>query len=126
MIFKSWKSLLNIDILKGTRKERIQCFVYARLLSILLITNIYSYAHIYTQYNYKKETSLHKVINWLLSNNRIQNILKKPEELLTKLEKALPRLCKQKRKRKTTWELIEDEIDYLTTLEEKLASPVQA
>ncbi len=118
-MFKQWKSLCNIQILKGTRPERIQCFVYARLLGIVLLTNICGYAASYAWHNYKKEASLHKVISWVLRKARLQDAVNTPETFLADLEAATLRLCKQSRKRKTTLELIQDGIGYLDTLAEK-------
>ena len=117
LMFKYWKSLLNIHILKGTRAERIQCIIYARLLSIVLITHICGYASECLWNTCKKELSIHKTISWLLS--RFRDVLNSAEDVLTRLEKMLPRLCKQKRKRKTTLELIDTGIGYLDTLPEK-------
>ena len=120
LIFKNWKSLLNIDILKGTRPERIQCIIYARLLCIVLITNICSYASAYAWETIKKEVSFHKVISMLLRKYRVIDLLKNPGKILLQIEVAIARLCKQKRKRKTTLELIEGGIGYLETLDEKI------
>ncbi len=44
LMFKNWKSLLNIHILKGTRPERIKCILYGRLMTITMMTLIASYA----------------------------------------------------------------------------------
>ena len=123
LMFKYWKSLLNIHILKGTRAERIQCIIYARLLSIVLITHICGYAAEYAWNVYKKELSTHKTISWILRKSRVQDILNNPENVLTQLEGALLRLCKQKRKRKTTLELIDTGAGYLDTLTEKYLPP---
>lgn len=112
LIFKNWKSLLNIHILKGNRSERIQCIIYARLLSIVLITNICSYIAIYAQHWYKKLVSFHKVIAWILTQVRFQKFIYHPNKMLSDIEYSLPRLCMQKRKRKTTMELIELQVDY--------------
>ena len=120
LIFKSWKSLLNIDILKGTRPERIQCIIYARLLCIVLITNIYSYASAYAWETSKKEVSFHKVISMLLRKYRVIDLLNNPSKILLQVEVAIARLCKQKRKRKTTLELIEGGIGYLETLDKRI------
>lgn len=117
MMFKYWKSLMNINIMKGTRAERIQCIIYARLLSIVLITHICSYAAEYAWNVYKKELSIHKTISWLL--NRFRDIPTNAENVLIRLERTLHRLCKQNRKRKTTLELIDAGTGYLDTLREK-------
>lgn len=111
LMFKYWKSLLNIHILKGTRAERVQCIIYARLLSIVLITHICGYAAECAWNTCKKELSIHKTISWLLS--RFRDIPNNAENVLTRLENTLHRLCKQKRKRKTTLELIDTGTGYL-------------
>ena len=122
LMFKYWKSLLKIHILKGTRAERIQCIIYARLLSIVLITHICSYAAECAWSVCNKELSIHKTISWLLS--RFRGVLNNAESVLNRLENTLHRLCKQKRKRKTTLELIDTGTGYLDTLTEKYpASP---
>ena len=117
LMFKYWKSVMNINIMKGTRAERIQCIIYARLLSIVLITHICSYAAEYAWNVHKKELSIHKTISWLLS--RFRDITNNAENVLTRLERTLHRLCKQNRKRKTTLELIDAGTGYLDTLAEK-------
>lgn len=111
LMFKYWKSLLNIHILKGTRAERIQCIIYSRLLSIVLITQICGYAAKCAWNTCKKELSIHKTISWLLS--RFRDIPNNADNVLTRLENTLHRLCKQKRKRKTTLELIDTGTGYL-------------
>ena len=120
-MFKYWKSLLNIHTLKGTRAERIQCIIYARLLSIVLITYVCSYAAEYVWNICKKELSIHKTISWLLI--RFRNLKNSAEDVLARLETTLHRLCKQKRKRKTTLELIDTGAGYLDTLTEKYLPP---
>ena len=123
LMFKYWKSIMNINIMRGTRAERIQCIIYARLLSIVLITHICSYAAEYAWNVYKKELSVHKTISWLLS--RFRDITNNAENVLTRLERILSRLCKQNRKRKTTLELIDSGIGYLEALTEKYLAPLE-
>jgi IS4 transposase len=49
LMFKNWKSLLNIHILKGTRPERIKCILYGRLITITMMTLLASYASWYAE-----------------------------------------------------------------------------
>lgn len=124
LIFKSWKSLLHIDIIKGSRPERIQCIIYARLLCVVLITNVCAYASVYAYETNKKELSFHKVISMLLRKYRVVDLLRNPDQILSHIEFSIARLCKQARNRKTTLELIETGVGYLETLEEKTRSSV--
>ena len=75
LIFKSWKSLLGIDVLKGTRPERIRCFVYGRLIAIATMTALYAYASWYAFSKYGRETSEHKFFNWLKRLDRIRKAI---------------------------------------------------
>ena len=63
------------------------------------------------------ELSIHKTVSWL--KTRFRGIKNNAEHVLTRLENALPRLCKQKRKRKTVLELINIGTGYQDTLTEK-------
>ena len=65
LMFKNWKSLLNIHILKGTRSERIKCILYGRLITITMLTLISSYAAWYAEAYLQREISFPKLINWV-------------------------------------------------------------
>src|SRR5438093_9411749 len=54
-MFKNWKSLLNIHILKGTRPERIKCILYGRLITITMMTLLASYASWYAEDHLQRE-----------------------------------------------------------------------
>lgn len=113
--FKSWKSLCQIDLLKGQRPERIQCLVYGRLITIVLMNLIYSFASWYSETRLKLETSFHKLIQWLKRRGRLSKavLVSQFHQLLNDLIQDLPgMLCKKKRKRKTTLELIENLVPY--------------
>lgn len=59
LIFKTWKSHYKIHLYKSVKKERIECYLYATLLLILLHWQIFSWL----QYVFSKEgkvLSLHK------------------------------------------------------------------
>ena len=44
LTFKHWKSLFQIDVLKGTRPERIRCLIYGRLIVILVVQRLLALA----------------------------------------------------------------------------------
>jgi IS4 transposase len=65
LTFKDWKSLLKIHVLKGTRVERIECLIYGRLICIVVLNLLCSWAWWYGQYQHQREVSFPKLINWL-------------------------------------------------------------
>jgi hypothetical protein len=116
LTFRNWKSLLNIHVLKGTRPERIQCIIYGRLITIIMLAMISSYASWYAEDYLQRELSLPKLINWLKRKNRLVNAMHDGtlEALLSHLRRALPKLlCKQKRKRRTSRQLIAEYEPYM-------------
>jgi hypothetical protein len=115
LTFKSWKSLCHIHVLKGQRSERIECLIYGRLIAIVLITMIYGFCNWYCDNQIQREACLHKVVEWLKRRERLSKAVLSCEFdiLLQDLIHDLPKmLCKQKRRRKTTLELIEAQVPY--------------
>jgi hypothetical protein len=111
LMFKNWKSLLNLHLLKGTRPERIKCILYGRLITIVMLAMVSSYAVWYVEDYLHKELSIPKLINWLKRKGRFAKAMHVGtlEDLFNNLRRALPkRLCKQKRKRRTSRQLLED------------------
>jgi hypothetical protein len=122
LTFRNWKSLLKINVLKGTRPERIKCLIYGRLITITIVAMMSSYASWYAEDYLQRELSLPKLINWLKRKNRLVNAMPggTVEALLRHLRRALPKLlCKQKRKRRTSRQLIEE---YGVYMEDALAA----
>ncbi len=116
LTFRNWKSLLNINVLKGTRPERIKCIIYGRLITIIMLAIISSYASWYAEDYLQRELSLPKLINWLKRKDRFVNAMHCGtfEALFRNLRRALPKLlCKQKRKRRTSRQLIEEHGAYM-------------
>jgi hypothetical protein len=114
LIFKSWKSDLKFDYLKGTNPFRITCLIYARLTAILMMFTVYACVDSVALEVLEKEISIHKVIDWLTRNRRFFDIVLKGfgknlwDQLVEQTKKRF--LCKDSRKRrKTTRELIEME-----------------
>ena len=116
LTFKNWKSLLNIHVLKGTRSERIKCIIYGRLITITMLAMISSYASWYAEDYLQRELSLPKLINWLKRKDRFVNAMHcgTLEALFRNLRRTIPKLlCKQKRKRRTSRQLIEEYGPYM-------------
>jgi hypothetical protein len=72
------------------------------------------------QLQYQKEVSFHKVILWLLRAERLANAVRHNliDSLIENLSLNVQKLCKQKRKRKTTQELIDNQINYLDSFDD--------
>jgi hypothetical protein len=114
--FRNWKSLLHIHILKGTRPERIMCILYGRLITITMLALLSSYAAWYAEDYLQKEISVPKLINWLKRKGRFAKAMHfgTLEALFSDLRRALPKLlCKQKRKRRTSRQLLEEYRHYI-------------
>jgi hypothetical protein len=122
LMFKNWKSLLNIHILKVTRPECIKCILYGRRITITMMTLIVSYASWYAEDHLQRELSIPKLINWLKRHGRFAQAMHVGtlETLFNDLRRALPKvLCKQKRKRRTSRQLL---VDYGYYMEGALAA----
>lgn len=120
LIFKSWKTLLRIDVLKGTRPERIRCFLYGRLITITIMTMLYAYASWYAEIKHKREVSAHKLFNWLMRKDRLEKAIysDRMNLLMITLNQDILRNCKQKRKRKTSLELIAGKVFYMESFDQ--------
>jgi hypothetical protein len=125
LTFKNWKSLLHLDILKGSRQERILSIVYGRLITIVLMTMVYGYITHYLDLCLRREVSTYKVIKWLKRMHRLVNAVctNSFDDLFDSLLKETPQtISKQKRKRLTTRNLLALEIPYLTSFSSDLIS----
>lgn len=114
LTFKHWKSLFRIDLLKGTRPERIRCLLYGRLIVILIVQRLLALAARQAE-NEGRELSFDKAIQWLLRQDRFLKafVARQFDTLMRKLLGSLRRLFKAKRKRRTTRQLIAQQIGYL-------------
>ncbi len=116
LIFKQWKQLFQIDVMQGTRSERIRCILYGRLIMIHIVTQIYALSTWYCSGALGREVSEVKLIQWLQRKGRICQIIvkNKVSTLMEELINSLPKgLLKQKRRRKTTFGLIDEQIGFL-------------
>jgi hypothetical protein len=114
LIFKRWKSQLYIDYLKGTNANRIECLIWSRLCTILILEMINGYiANILDT-----EISEAQVISYLLRDSLLFWMVKnnKIEELLEKMEKDASRmLVKDRRTLKTMRERVQLKEGYYET-----------
>jgi hypothetical protein len=81
-----------------------------------MLNILYGYAAWYASTHLQREVSAHKLINWLKRKSRLARALHQGriEALFEDLIPALPQmLCKQKRKRRTTHQLLEDQVSYM-------------
>lgn len=120
LIFKVWKSQLNIDYLKGTNPNRIWCLLYARMLAISLIFTLSSViGHLVNSFGC--EISLTRFVNWLKRQGRFARIIL--NGLTTRdwkhLIASIDLLCKdeQRIKRKTNRRMLEEEVSFLNTFQ---------
>jgi hypothetical protein len=109
LLFKQWKSLLHLHVLKGTRPERIRCLLYGRLITITMLMRICAYAAWYASTVCRREVSFPKLLLWLKRQGRFAHAVQNDtlETLYADLRQAMePLLCKQKRKRLTSQQLL--------------------
>ncbi len=59
-MFKVWKSIFNIATVKNIKIERFKCFLYGRLLSLLLASQIVFISKDIIHEEYNKEVSILK------------------------------------------------------------------
>lgn len=114
LMFKNWKSRLQIDCLHGINEFRIRCLIYAKAILVLIINEMYrllDYVGHYTD----KVVSIHKVYSWLRCSNRLLRIISGKlswweERHLDDL--IITCLAQQSRKRKTSLKAIQEEDSY--------------
>ena len=114
LTFKHWKSLFQINVLKGTRPERILCLIYGRLIVILVVQRLLALASTQAAAE-QRELSFCKASQWLMRGGRLLKAFldRQFQALLRCMMSRLTRLLKQQRKRLTTWQLIAQQVPYL-------------
>lgn len=112
LIFKSWKSLLHIDMIKGHNGNRIKCFILARLITILLISSLFSHVSRCVYLSTGRHLSLSKFTSWIMRNIEIFMNSSVAHMLIKRLDSFIPYCCMQQRSRKTTSELLEVSATY--------------
>lgn len=109
LIFKCWKSRAQIHYLKGTDPRRITSLIYARLIYILLVHQIYRLAEFIEANNGEGMVSMPKVFEWMKDAERLVRIIKGSISIWEKdlFVKSVSRtMCMQNRNRKTTLKIL--------------------
>ena len=114
LIFKEFKSLMKIDVMNGKNEATINTFIYGKLINILLITDIKRLAVLYAK-KIDRELSFVKLIKHLKYNQKLEKAILNGEvlELLEQMERDIAKYCKTKRKRKTSLQLLDENIGLL-------------
>lgn len=101
LIFKQWKSCLKLHLFKGYNKERLSCFLYGRLIMVLLLGSLSSVLMRYAN-ALGRELSCYKLINYLIADHTFPQAFHdgKINQFIDQLIEDIPRrLCMDKRKR---------------------------
>lgn len=115
LLFKSFKGDLHVDMLKGQSETRVDCYIVSKLIVIMLTATLYGYLSFEIFIEHGRELSFFKFLRWVLSQKYFI-ILFKPGDLRYSVQKMkeidIMQLCKQKRSRMTSRELLELEVIY--------------
>lgn len=125
LIFKQWKSCLKIHLFKGYNKERFHCFLYGRLIMILLLGCLFPPLMLYA-HRMGRELSPYKLTNYLIADHSFPIALQagKVNEFMEILIQDIPRrLCLDKRQRLSLRENIRMSNSYYNELEMRELNP---
>jgi len=119
LTFKRWKSLLRIDDIQGTLPQRVYCLIYGRLIAVALLHRFYGYAAAYVWKTLHKELSPYQLYDWLLQRQRLASAIRQQTllPLFYLFTQVMESLCKQNRTRKTTLQLIQEEVEFLDSFQ---------
>lgn len=109
LVFKRWKSQLEIDYLKGIHRERIDCLIWSRLCTTIIIELIVGFFKNMVEESFEVELSEVKLIQYIMRNNGFCLAIAKNnlEPFFEEMEKDMRRmLLKDKRLRKTMREKV--------------------
>jgi hypothetical protein len=82
IVFKSWKSYHGLEHLEGKRKSRIECFMYGRLIMIVIMCFLFNTIHRNVWNTQCREASLLKVIkHFQVKGIKILSLLLAPVNL---------------------------------------------
>lgn len=106
LVFCNLKLNVEIDIIKGTNKNRVESLVYGKFITIVVLYIIQNYASYIAK---DKEISGDKVVKLLKADNQLREAIIKNDlrMLLIVIEHDILLVCKQKRHRETTYESLE-------------------
>lgn len=115
LIFKSWKSQLKIDILKGVCLQRILCLIWSRLCMVIIVAHITACFLRVAKKLCSGELSRSKLISYLIRNGILCQAIR--NQTLPQLERRMmqditKRLIKDKRSRKTMLQRAIDSEEY--------------
>lgn len=119
LIFKQWKSCLKLHLFKGYNKERFHCFLYGRLIMILMVGYLFPPLMLYAR-KMGNELSGYKLTNYLIADHGFAIALQEGniEKFMKKLLEDIPRrLCMDKRKRFSLRENVRMSNSYYNELE---------
>ena len=118
LIFKEFKSLMQIDSISGRKDESVNTLIYGKLIMILIVTDIKKVASLYAK-KVERELSFVKLIKHLKYRQNLENAILNGTilEFLAEIEQDIIKYCKTKRKRKTSRQLLENNIGFLESLE---------
>jgi hypothetical protein len=68
LLFKVWKSIAHIDKVKKVKRERFECYIYAKLLIIILCWKLFWSVNKHTYKTEKAVVSGYKFFRTILSN----------------------------------------------------------
>ncbi len=119
LIFKEFKSLMQIDSISGRKDASVNTLIYGKLIMILIVTDIKKVASLYAK-RIERELSFVKLIKHLKYRQNLENAILNGTilEFLEEIEQNIEKYCKTKRKRKTSRQLLEEDIGFLESLEE--------
>lgn len=92
-----------------------------------MLNMLSAYASWYAAHHLQRAISLHKFINWMKRTCRLSTAIHQShlDTLLSHLISDIPKmLCKQKRKRKTSRQLLDNEVHYLDHFLEDEVTPL--
>jgi len=109
LMFKCWKSKIAIHYLKGINPERIRCLIYAKLILILFVNQVYKLAEYIGTSFLGRTISMYKFFEWAKNSDRLIQLMQGKFKMWERanLPQTISRsMCMQRRKRKTTLESI--------------------
>ena len=109
LIFKNFKSNIELDIIEGTNPQRVESLLYGRLITIVIIFMIHNYAASIAE---NREVSGDKLTKWLKNSKSLHLAIRKNniKPLLIRLEFNINLVCKQELKRKTTFDELSEHL----------------
>ena len=118
LIFKEFKSLMQIDSISGRKDESVNTLIYGKLIMILIVTDIKRVTSLYAK-RVERELSFVKLIKHLKYRQNLENAILNGTilEFLDEIEQNIKKYCKTQRKRKTSRQLLDKNIGFLECFE---------